>query len=1611
MASSRRTYDTDVITLRTVFAKNVVNSNIPALRVLTADGTGATYWAIPSSLGGIPAFNEIITSAGTYTADLSYNRFRLLAGEGIGMTNGPAGSNQTTLYSKAFSEVDVSGNNSFYAFTSNTVTPIIRFAATGAIQVRSDPATNTLFIDGPKTAPYIVSTGVYGFSEIKVTPEASTITSSLQGWGGDYITANSPSTLLRFIGYNDIQLSTNVTTNSVFFTISTFNSADYLNISTTAYTAYSNAISTVSSLYTPLTLFSTSFNYLSSIGGASYSTLESTINGIAMSTGTEFYILTGLINARATIDQLNSEISSVNHNIQSTSIGLGTLGYISTGGGGVVGVDQLYSTVIGLGSAGYVSSGGGGSQVLDVDIASTLKYSPSFSTIALGYNAGYSNQDSNSIAIGYNTGFNTQQAYSLGIGFEAGYSNQGVAAVGIGFQAGYSNQTYNAVALGYSAGKTDQGQSAVAVGDSAGYENQGGLSVAVGINAGFTGQQIASVALGGNAGWTNQGQYGVGVGYQAGYLNQGRNSIGIGYRAGYSNQAPSSIVLNALGSTMNTTTAGFYVSPIQQIGALQTSLLSYDPSTSQIGQVGGIQVINNVLSTNTIYNTGGISTYSLEVFGPATLTNSGSTILRGAVYIEGQTYFAGNVITSENSGLVNTSTMNSTLMGLGSAGYVSTASLISTVEGISLNSASLVSTVEGLGSAGYISTASLTSTVAGISLNSASLRSTVEGLGSAGYISSASLTSTVNSLGTVGYISSPSLTSTVNSLGTVGYISSPSLVSTVTGLGSLGYLSTPSLTSTITGLGSVGYVSSPSLASTVAGIGVNASSLISSVIGLGSLGYLSTASLTSTINGLGSVGYVSSPSLASTVAGIGVNASSLISSVIGLGSLAYLSTPSLTSTINGLGSVGYVSSPSLASTVTGLGSVGYVSSLSNVPLISTQQILASSILGLNSLQGALVSTQQINLTPINTNFLIAVGSSGSSDKMTYSVNNGATWFLVTNNFSSQANAVAWNGRLWVAVGYNGGATGSIKYSYDGITWINSSSGGFSTGGNGVAWNGRQWVAVGNNGGTTGSIQYSYDGINWFNNSSGGFSTGSGGSGIAWNGSFWIAVGGAGVAVTIQYSLDGISWTNTSVTGALCAPRAVAWNGRIWVAVGAGSTTLNSIIYSTDGINWSGSASGGFSTQGNGVAWNGKQWVATGKGASTAASIQYSSNGINWSNSSSGGFTGTNGGYGILWNGSRWFACGDGGASVGVQYSFDGVNWTNVSGVMPFNAIYGIGYSVNITPSYNQTNFEIESQTIPNYFTSTNQLSFTQSSIIVNNTLFVDTTNKVGINTGNPTVDLDVNGIIRTAGISTIYFQTSSFVTAIISSLSFQTSSFVTPIVSTLRTQTSSLTFGNGIGWVTAGAFQAVAISSVQMNTALGYVSSLYVGSTSAVTLPFYTARINGDALISSLLVGAPVNTGFSSIGFRLAITHDSAVKPGTTTWTTTSDMRVKENIVSANVDQCYSDIKSLALRRFTWQSTFFQEWDGEDRRVLGFVAQEVSSIMPKSVKVMPAYGYPDFQFINVDQLNMALFGAVKKTMYDKEVLESTVKGQTIEIETLRGTTTFILSTLKGLQNQ
>jgi hypothetical protein len=326
-------------------------------------------------------------------------------------------------------------------------------------------------------------------------------------------------------------------------------------------------------------------------------------------------------------------------------------------------------------------------------------------------------------------------------------------------------------------------------------------------------------------------------------------------------------------------------------------------------------------------------------------------------------------------GGINFPILQSTTIGLGTIGYVSTSKL----------DTALTSTTRGLGTLGYVSTSDLNTI----------LQSTSKGIfeytGSQGYISTAGLntilTSTTIGLGSLSYVSTSTLdqalrSTTFHIFNPIRYISSGNLISTTAGLlnntfftlennestlkglGNLGYISTSafvsSLRSTVAGLGSAGYLSSAVLESTIG------TAFPSTIEGLGTFGYVSTSYLDtafgSTNQGLGTLSYVSESymvayvtnaiansgttnsnvstsfldtALQSTTRGLGtfgyVSSSQLVSTTaFFIDASRYVSTGALVSTTAGIiaGQSGTLTNAALTSTVTGLGSANYISSLS-----------------------------------------------------------------------------------------------------------------------------------------------------------------------------------------------------------------------------------------------------------------------------------------------------------------------------------------------------------------------------------------------------------------------------------------------------------------------------------------------------------------------------------------------------------------------------------------------------------------------------------------------------------------------------------------------------------
>ncbi len=101
-----------------------------------------------------------------------------------------------------------------------------------------------------------------------------------------------------------------------------------------------------------------------------------------------------------------------------------------------------------------------------------------------------------SIALGSNAGKTNQANLAVAIGSSAGETGQALWTVAVGTGAGSINQAMMSVAVGNNAGLNEQGQDATAIGQSAGAEYQGHDTVAVGAAAGAFGQENGAVAVG-----------------------------------------------------------------------------------------------------------------------------------------------------------------------------------------------------------------------------------------------------------------------------------------------------------------------------------------------------------------------------------------------------------------------------------------------------------------------------------------------------------------------------------------------------------------------------------------------------------------------------------------------------------------------------------------------------------------------------------------------------------------------------------------------------------------------------------------------------------------------------------------------------------------------------------------------------------------------------------------------------------------------------------------------------------------------------------------------------------------------------------------------------------
>lgn len=95
--------------------------------------------------------------------------------------------------------------------------------------------------------------------------------------------------------------------------------------------------------------------------------------------------------------------------------------------------------------------------------------------------------------------------------------------------------------------------------------------------------------------------------------------------------------------------------------------------------------------------------------------------------------------------------------------------------------------------------------------------------------------------------------------------------------------------------------------------------------------------------------------------------------------------------------------------------------------------------------------------------------------------------------------------------------------------------------------------------------------------------------------------------------------------------------------------------------------------------------------------------------------------------------------------------------------------------------------------------------------------------------------------------------------------------------------------------------------------------------------------------GGNVGIGSTMPTYLLHLGVDSAAKPGTNTWTISSDARLKENIVAANLDRCWEIVKGVPLKRYTWKGDAYTSGQVADRSKLGWIAQDVQPFFKNAV--------------------------------------------------------------------
>lgn len=298
---------------------------------------------------------------------------------------------------------------------------------------------------------------------------------------------------------------------------------------------------------------------------------------------------------------------------------------------------------------------------------------------------------------------------------------------------------------------------------------------------------------------------------------------------------------------------------------------------------------------------------------------------------------------------------------------------------------------------------------------------------------------------------------------------------------------------------------------------------------------------------------------------------------------------------------------------------------------------------------------------------------------------------------------------------------------------------------------------------------------------------------------------------------------------------------------------------------------------------------------------------------------------------------------------------------------------------------------------------------------------VGIRNVNPIVPFDILGDVRINGNLIITDPTSAGgpMTFATTSTSGNTLAYANIGLATFTLQhnsiggTSSIFFPSTVNRTGADFGYIQYFDNLPYSGNPGNESALLVIGVENDAVSYGPDRI---AIMASSTTGSFQPPGYVGINtiyptYPLHVVGD-AYQSASSSWTTGSDKRIKENIVDADLDICYDNCKNLKLKYFKWKD--FVSFK-EDQHVLGFIADEVLEIFPKSVKKITKEIFkkrnekgdietveiPDFLTLNTDAIDKTMYGTIQKLINISETQEKIIQLQEEELKMIESKYEFL----------